>query len=374
MGNYIGYLTGALEAIGLIWYTASGTLFFGEMMTEVFGSDRSMEPFYWILMYGSSVIICTHGGVAFWRLNLVLAVVSTLIIVMYILGSLPFVNFSKNSHPRWFVGGMDSFLEHISSVLWFYIGIEYVNNGTKDCHTPMTSVPTGYMSGMLTLIVTGISVMFVSMSLDSWDDLRDDLQPLNTGFSRAFSCGSRVAAALSLPATYATNFGFIFAFGRILYSLGQANILPSILGRRLISSSTPDIALMIGSLIGFSFCCLFRYATFPKPDLFELCGLASCLSYCALLGSFIVFSTQFSHLTRTFRSVFGIVGAICAMLIFCLIWISIAAFRPTQVSLYYFLGLFVLMNCHYYFFVRHHQYFCSEEQEILFKTYVAKCK
>jgi hypothetical protein len=36
LGNYIGYLTGALESIGLILYTASGTLFFGEMMTEVF--------------------------------------------------------------------------------------------------------------------------------------------------------------------------------------------------------------------------------------------------------------------------------------------------------------------------------------------------
>jgi ethanolamine permease len=374
LGNYIGFLAGCFEAFGLILYTSAGTLFFGEIMTKVFETDKSFEPLYWLLVYVLSVLICVRGGRLFWLFNRLLAVVSVLIIVLYITSSLHFVDFKKHSEHRWFVGGVNSFLQNIVFMLWFFIGIEFVNNGTKDCNNPLNAVPFGYVAGILTLVVTGICVVWISISLQSWDSLTDELAPLNVGFCRAFSCGSRVALILSLPAVFATNFGFIFAFGRILHSLGQANILPSILGHRLVSDSTPDIALVVGSLLGFGFSCLYKFAPFPKPDLFQFCALASCFTYCTLLGSYVNFSSQFSHLTRSFRSVFGIFGAVCSFVIFLLVWISVAAFQPSQVTFYYFVGFLFLLSLYYHSVVRHHQYFCSEEQEVLFKTYVSKCK
>jgi amino acid permease len=344
------------------------------MMTKVFGTDESFEPLHWLLVYVFSVLMCIQGGRSFWIINRILAVVSVLIVLLYITSSLPFVDFNKHSDPRWFVGGVNSFLQNIVSVLWFFIGIEFVNNGTKDCNNPLKAVPLGYVTGILTLLVTGIGIVFVSISLQSWESLTEELDPLNVGFCRAFSCGPRVALIFALPAVFATNFGFIFAFGRILYSLGQANIFPSMFGKRLVSNSTPDVALVMGSLMGFGFSCLYKFAPFPKPELFHFCGLASCFTYCTLLGSYVVFSSQFSHLTSSFRSIFGVIGAICSLLIFLVVWVSIAAFQHSQVTFYYFLGFFLILSLYYYFVVRHHQYFCSEEQDVLFKTYVTKCK
>lgn len=344
------------------------------MISDLLGTDKSLEPLYWLATYLISVAICIHGGRIFWYVNRILAVISVLVIVIYIFSSLPFVNFERKSEVRWFVGGSDSFLKNLPHLVWFFIGIEFVNNGTKDCNKPLTTVPFGYVSGILTLLVTSMCIFLISISLQSWESLSNELDPLSKGFSVAFSCGPHVSLLLSLPAVFATNFGFIFAFGRILYSLGQANILPSVFGLHCISNSTPDVALMLGSLLGFTFNCLYQYASFPIPELFELCGLASAFTYCTLLGSYIIFSHQFSHLTRSFGSVFGVTGAIFGILIFCLLWISIAGFQSSFVTTYYFIGVWLVLTLYYYTVVRHHQYFCSEEQEVLFQTYVSKCK
>jgi len=371
-GNYIGFLVGAFESIALILYTSSSTIFFGEMITNVLNTDSNYEPLYWLFVYVISVFICIYGGHIFWMLNKVLAIISIFIIILYIFCSIPFVDFEKKSDPKWFVGGIDSFLENIVFILWFFIGIEYVNNGTKDCQTPTISVPKGYVSGILTLIASSICIIFISISLQSWESLSQELQPLNQGFSKAFSCSSRVASILSLPATFATNFGFIYSYGRILYSLGQANIFSPIFGYHLFTESTPDVALIIGSLLGYAFCCLFFFAFFPKPDLFELCGLASTFVYCTILGSYIIFSIHFSHLERNFQSIFGIIGSIFAILVFLLCFISIAVFQANQTSLYYFIGIFITLNLYYYFIIRHNEFFCTEEQFINFSTYVTK--
>jgi amino acid transporter len=104
-----------------------------------------------IFFYSTALAIYITGGRVFWRTNMLLAVVSLVIVVIYCLGSLKFVNFSENAgyvsqqiydtsdcsrvsliRQEWFVGGLRGFMKSFPLAAWFYVGIESVNFACDD--------------------------------------------------------------------------------------------------------------------------------------------------------------------------------------------------------------------------------------------------
>lgn len=365
-------MVGCMEALAIVLYTSSGTIFVAQMLTFVFRTEKRYEALWWASIYILCSVLCSCGSHIFWKVTKFLAIISYLVIVMYIAGLIPFANFGRENDSQYFVGGT-SFLQGLPSVLWLFIGVEYANTATRDCLDPKKVIHRGAITGYVSLLIAAVCVVLLTLSVSPAQEVKSSLAPLNAGFVKLFGCGNIAACILSLPASFATVYGFVYVYGRIIHALGQGNILPPFLGLKLLSSSAPDVAIWSGSLLGFIFCCIFQFSPQTAvPDVFQLCVMFSCVSYCCFFASAYHFSLNFTNSPPPFRSPMGRVGAIIGSLIFSLVLISVVFFQPHFSTAITFFAISLLLTAHYLLVVRHRQFFCSEEQEIFFKCYVSK--
>jgi ethanolamine permease len=126
------------------------------------------------------------------------------------------------------------------------VGVESINLACQDIQEPKKNIPKGYLFCIGTLLSTCVCTLFVAASLPPGVfTLQDSLTPLNYGFRHMFQCSDEVASLFSLPALYATAFGFIFCFGRQLRSMGNSGIINSTIGVSWEKRQTPVIALCV---------------------------------------------------------------------------------------------------------------------------------
>ena len=115
LGVYAGFFIAVCDTYKSIIYAASAAYAVGDIITFATGYDKKYEHGWWVAYY--VVLMCIHcyGGRTFWRINTVLAVISTLILFVYIFGTIKFADFQENAHleiesegdnSEWFYGGM----------------------------------------------------------------------------------------------------------------------------------------------------------------------------------------------------------------------------------------------------------------------------
>ena len=56
--------------------------------------------------------------------------------------------------------------------------------------------------------------------------LHEVLEPLSYGYSIIFKCPETISKYINIPAAFATGFGFIFSYGKLLHSMVGSNLLP----------------------------------------------------------------------------------------------------------------------------------------------------
>ena len=372
--NYLGHLVGCLECVEFILYAAAAGAFTSDTICIVTGMNTDLVFIVDLALFAVCVAICAYGGRSFWRVNFAIGLVSLLVVIMFIFGSLRHVDFNRNASDGlpWFSNGMTGFMESLPYVLWFYIGVEGINNSTYESIEPKQSIPQGYVMCMSTLLATSVGVLLVSVSLAPIIEIQAAVSPLDFGFSQMFPGVKNIGLMLALPSMFATVFGFIFAYGKRVGGLGRSLLLPKLLGKSILHRGTSDVALVVSSM--FSLTALFCYRYSKTADMFVLCLLASCFTYCMTLYSYIVFALSYGHFVRPFRSPLGIVGAALGILIFSLVFIACAFFQPTFESLIVFVVIVCGISLYYYAVVRHAQFFSPEEQAVLLPFYTAKCK
>ena len=188
-----------------------------------------------------------------------------------------------------------------------------------------------------------------------------------------FGLSEKAATALSIPATYATAFGFMFGYGKLLVSLASSGLLSKHLVRRTKCSGAPYAALTFGSLVSFLICFPFSYLSF------DLC-LAMCLltAFAAYFSQFIGYyniRTQFSRHDREFRSPLGSIGAAYGSAVFLLGAVSLIAFQDdNQLVLVAFVIMVVCASAYYFLVAKYHQRFSQEELQVLYSYHVIKRK
>ena len=185
------------------------------------------------------------------------------------------------------------------------------------------------------------------------------------------------ATLLSIPATYATAFGFIFSYGRLMVSMSESRLLPRILRSKWGNekSGTPYVAFIVGSIIGFFVCILVYFIPVIQNYLFNVCILSACGAYISQFIGFINLRTRYAELPRYYRSPIGLSGAILGIIIFSLASISVVGFQNDGQLAFITVVIIGILNSIYYFLVaRNHQKFSRDELKILFNAHVYKCK
>ena len=138
LGMYPGFIVGCLEAAEYIIYVATSAISLSLMVIEVTDASAEMLPVFCLVFYVTALMIHIPGGRIFWSLNIVLALLSIGLLLIYIFGSIPFSDFNANAlsptvsgsdKTEWFVGGFFPFLSTTPLAAWFYVGIESLNLG-----------------------------------------------------------------------------------------------------------------------------------------------------------------------------------------------------------------------------------------------------
>jgi ethanolamine permease len=373
---------GCYDALETIIYVSTSVVALGSMISSITGGHRHLEPLYWFIFYVSAIIIHCYSGRFFWKINAVLAIVSFLIVIIYIFGSIKWCDINRyapldgeSGSTAWFAGDMYDFMRILQHATWLYVGVEGINIACQDVPSPKRNIPLGYLTCVWTLVCTCFGVFFVTISLPPGvSETALSLTPLNPGFKLMFDIGDAGATALSLPATYATAFGFMFFYGRQIKSMGKSGLLNPMLGVSLQEQHTPLRALVAGSVLGYLICLAAYFNADISSHLFGLTVLFACSVYFSQFLSYIVFKTMLSNIKRQYLSPLGMFGAVCGSVVYALVFISAAFCQPDFYNIIAFAIITVVITVYYVAVVKERQFFSKEEQTVLMACHVVKSK
>ena len=181
-----------------------------------------------------------------------------------------------------------------------------------------------------------------------------------------FDISSRMAIALSIPATYATAFGFIYPYGALLNAMAESRLLPNTFNT--VCYDRKLLGLVFGSVIAYAVCVLMQYFPWVSgTKMFNLCMLFGFTAYIAQCVGYIHLKLVFPNLTRHYMSPMGIVGAGFAMLYYFLAMISVLGFQDDDgFAIIVYVMLFILVSAYYFGHSRYTQVLSDDEKAMLY--------
>lgn len=224
---------------------------------------------------------------------------------------------------------------------------------------------------LIVLLLAPVIITAACIQSPGFNVLSEEALPLTFGFMNNFSLSSSMSALLFVPALFQSYHAYVYVFGRLLRSMADSRLLPSILQSYHSKHHTPYVGIVAGSLAVF---CLMFLRLFASHSYDILCGISSIgtiFIYLLIACSFCIFRQRYQTLERQVVNPFGVAGSIYAILIILLALISVCAFIPygyLLISFFFVLVFFVTLF--YFFYARHKQRFSEDEQKIFFLAYV----
>eukprot|EP01031_Cornospumella_fuschlensis_P025482 gene25482-30765_t len=371
LGPFTGYMVGFCESVEYIMYVAASVAVFGDVIPMMTGASHELAPIYWLIFYVIGFLTIVPGGQLFWQFSNYQAMLCLLLILMYCFGGMSEVNFEK--YDSYFIGGGKSFMEYYPIAAWFYVGVEAMTLSCEDIADAGKKVPKAIMACVGTLFVTCQLVYFVSSSLAPGSiALAAEIFPFDPAFIDIFHVNKMGAAYLALPQIFSTSFGFMFAFGRQLYSMSKSGLFPVIMSKTYGTYETPYMGLLIGSIISFS-ALLVLFYTVPLfgAKIFNICMLGSCSVYIALARAYIVCYDRYSNLERHYKSPLGKWAAYYVIAVYSLMMVGLAFYQKDDyLAITAFIILSVLAVIYYFTVAQKREFFSEEEQEKFMKAYI----
>jgi ethanolamine permease len=225
----------------------------------------------------------------------------------------------KGGNSTFLPFGFSPILAALPFAMWFYLGIEELPLAAEESTNPAKDIPKAGIVGLITLVVSGVVVLFVNTAVTGASAMGGSLEPLLDGFRAFLPPGvAALLAAFALLGLLASLQGIMFAYGRNMYSLSRAGYYPkalSLTGKR----QTPYVALIVGAVIGFvALVVVDATGGSNSPAGAIVLNIAiwgAVLSYLLQMISFVILRRKFPNAARPYKSPLGIAGAIVAGII-----------------------------------------------------------
>lgn len=380
LGFYPGFIIGCAESIEYIVYVSSSVLALTNMMIEIAPELAGFEPLLWLFFYASSLYFHIRGDYIFWRWNMLVGVLSLFFVLLYCFGSFPHTDFAVNADndPDFrFVHGIEGFLRSLPLSCWFFVGVEALNLASDDVLEPTKSIPFAQVSCILALFFTGIVVLFVTVSLPppGLKQIAKLLAPFDNGFQLLFDISVKTATLFSIPAMYATTFGFMWGYGKLIAAMATSKLLPPVLARPHPKYGTPYLAVLSGSILGYCVCLLVFYVpSISDKYLFNICIAMAFLGYASQCIGYIALKRNYPNIkSSSFHSPFGIYGAVYSLIIWLLGLISVALFQESAgLEFFVFLGILAVLTLFYFAYAKSRQTLSTQEHKVFLLAHVMK--
>ncbi|GLE02805.1 hypothetical protein PINS_up011669 [Pythium insidiosum] len=377
LGFYPAFLIGCCEALEYMMYVSTSVISLADMIVQIQPDLNRFRPLLWALFFVTALFFHLKSERVFWVFNLVIGSVSLGIVLLFCFGSLPYVSFAKyaaDAHMD-FIGGAHGFMRVLPLACWFFVGVESLNLASDQVTQPKQIIPFAQIACVATLFVTGTAVFFVTVSLPfKLADLPTELAPFNNGFQPLFHISHTNATALSLPATYATAFGFMWCYGKLIAAMATSRLLPVFLSRVSDRTGAPHVAIIVGSLLSYVGCLVVYFAPAISKSLFSICILAAFMSYTGQCIGYISLRFHYRNIkSSSFRSPFGIPGAIYSMSVWLMGIVSIIGFQDNGgTEIIVFASIVAGLSLYYFAWAKKRQTFSAQENRILLVAHVMK--
>lgn len=401
VGFYPGYLVGCIE---VLYYTLLLVWTNGAMMvllrrdSAVLWTNRN---YVLVGLFVSNFVMCiskkwVYSAFAF------LAVFGLCINLIYIFGSIQFLDFSRWAYlphhtdddtlqpfsaddddgyvnPKNPSSGVlfnvvsRRIFEAFSTTVWTYKGLENVNLMSEDVVTPRSMIPLAQMIGMAALVLFNTSIPVIGASMYPGIERLIKLpSPNSPGLAQIFNVTHSTANYVLLPMLYGMSTVTCYSLTKLIAAMAESRLFPKVLARRVWNTQTPIFALG-SACITAMIVVVALGLTAPKDFLHfsTIIGVYAVLTYCMQLVSFIVLRLKLSPFPREFRSPFGILGAIVCMVVFlagiaCALSIGHRTIPAIAVGLIYVAAVSV----YYFWFAKHSQAFSEDEKAVILPAHV----
>jgi len=393
MGPWGGLITGAAETIEYVATTAVVVFFSAQYLDGVTSgllgfslAEQDLMWVWWIVLYVAFVALNAAGANISFRFAIVVAIIAIGIIIVFSVMALTSGLFSFDNlwdmDPNPDVAGSTTFLPEgwvailfaLPFAMWFFLGIEALPLAAEESHTPERDIPRAGVLARITLIITGLLVLFLNTGILGAEATGVSLEPLLDGF-RAI-VGDQLAAVLAIFALIgllASLHGIMFAYGRNIYSLSRAGYYPKIFSLTG-KNQTPWVALTVGAVVGFAAIVALDLLGRVDPDgvgavagaiILNIAVWGAVVAYFLQMVSFLILRRKFPDVNRPYVSPWGTFGAYSAAAIAALVFVGLLlnpAFQAAIVAIIIVYGLILVGFAVHY---RKHLVLSPEEEYAL---------
>lgn len=245
-------------------------------------------------------------------------------------------NFLHNAMPY----GIQGVFAALPFAMWLYVCIEGVAMVAEEVKDPEKTIPKGYISGILTLMILAIGVMVLTGGITDWRLLSDIDYPLPESIGIVLgkqNSLTKIFAGIGLFGLLASFNGIIVGYSRQLFALSRSRYLPGVLSRLSARHQTPDWALITGGLLGIIALCLGR-----TDQLVILSVLGAVVMYIMSMVALFVLRRKEPALKRPFKVPLYPWTPLTALLLSALSLVAIVYYNPF-LSLLFFAGLAIVL-------------------------------
>jgi ethanolamine permease len=390
MGPWGGFITGLAEnmeyvitpavvvsAMGILMHDIVAGLF------DIVGSPWWNSPVtWWAVFYVVFVAINIIGIEATMRFTVVINILALGILAFFFISVLAsgkldpslWTNIPPEEGGSSFLPkGLAGIFPAISFAIWFYLAIEELPLAAEESHDPARDVPRATIWGLLTLIVTGMGVLFLNTGVGAGAaELGVSATPLFDGFQAVFGEGTaaELLALIGLTGLIASFFTIIYAYGRNTFSLSRAGYFPKWLSVTHPTRNTPHVALIAGAVVGYALAVLIyqlqqgsgAFAGQVVGALLNMAVFGAVISYFMQCLSFILLRRKYPNIERPYRSPVGEWGAAVAGVIALVSLIALYSNSDYRPGLYGTLIYFVLGIAYFAISGRHRLVLSPEEE------------
>jgi ethanolamine permease len=224
--------------------------------------------------------------------------------------------------------------------MWLYVCIEGVAMVAEEVQQPERTIPKGYISGLLTLMLLAIGVMVCTGGITNWQQLSAIDYPLPESIGIVLGRQNHITqffAGIGLFGLLASFNGIILGYSRQLFALARSGYLPAYLGALSRKRQTPSRALVVGGLIGTAALCMGK-----TDQLVIVSVLGAVVMYVMSLISLFVLRKKEPGLKRPFKVPFYPWFPGIALLL-SLVSLAAIVYYNILLSLLFFAGLAIAL-------------------------------